>query len=202
MEIKLLDHTKLSNAVIAGRTAYQSFHKGGNYDGATDDITDVDKEFLNWLFNKQKHESVLEMVTYVFKMDDFSRAVLQQWSRNRIMSQTVMSTRYIKPKKFKLYKTDNEELNEYIQNYFDGLIEKFGHLSNDVIKYGYPEAVLTKNVVTFNFRELNHILTLRLSNHAFKEYQELARMLLNNIPEKHKFLFEESFGQFIEKEEC
>jgi len=47
VEIKLLDHTKLSNAVIAGRTAYQSFHKGGNYDGATDDITDVDKEFLN-----------------------------------------------------------------------------------------------------------------------------------------------------------
>jgi len=30
MKIKPLDHTKLSNAVIAGRNAYQSFHRGGN----------------------------------------------------------------------------------------------------------------------------------------------------------------------------
>lgn len=201
MQVKLLDWTKLSNAVIAGRTAYQSFHKGGNYDIPTDDITEEDKEFINRLFNKLRHESVLEMVTYVWKIDDFSRAVLQQWSRSRHMSQTVMSTRYIKPKHFKLYKTDNEELNEYIQSYFDGLLEKFGHLSNDTIKYGYPEALLTKNITSFNFRELNHILDLRLHKHALGEYQDLAKMLLNSIPKDHMFLFKEKFDEFIIKGE-
>lgn len=30
MKVKLLDHTKLSNAVIGARTCWGSFHKGGN----------------------------------------------------------------------------------------------------------------------------------------------------------------------------
>ena len=47
MTVNLIDYTKLSTCVIAGRTAWQSFHKGGNYDAPTDDITDIDKEFLD-----------------------------------------------------------------------------------------------------------------------------------------------------------
>lgn len=190
VQVKVLDYTKLSNAVIAGRTAYQSFHLGGNYEEATDDITDTDKKFLDRLINKLKHESIAEQVVYNLKIDDFSRAVLQQWSRNRIMSQTVMSTRYVKPSNFGLYKTGNEEFDAHIQNYFEDTLEKFGHLSNDVLKYAYPEALLTKNIVQLNARELIHIFELRLSSHALGEYQVLARTILDALPEKHKFIYE------------
>jgi len=193
MKVTLLDHTKLSNAVIAARTAYQSFHKGGNYQSATDDITGEDKKFLDRLVNKMKHESVVEQVVYNFRIDNFSRALLQQWSRSRIMSQTVMSTRYVKPEHFELYKTGNVELDAHVQKYFDDTIKKFGQLSNDILKYAYPEAVLTRNVVQVNARELMHILELRLSSHALGEYQDLAKELLKALPAEHMFLFKKYF---------
>ena len=194
MEVTLLDHTKLSNAVIAGRTAYQSFHKGGNYAVATDKITKVDEEFINRLVHKFKHKSIIEQVVYNFKMDNFSRALLQQWSRSRIMSQTVMSTRYVKPKDFTLHKTGNEELDIHIQNYFDETIEKFGNLSNDILKYSYPEALNTKNVVQINARELLHLCELRLDKAAMDEYRELMILILDSLPEEHKFLYSEFYG--------
>ncbi len=189
MKVTLLDHTKLSNAVIAGRTAYQSFHKGGDYDIATDKITKVDEEFVDRLVNKFKHSSIIEQVVYNFKMDNFSRALLQQWSRSRIMSQTVMSTRYVKPKDFTLHKTGNTELDIHIQNYFDDTIKKFSHLSNDILKYSYPEALNTKNVVQMNARELLHLCELRLDKSAMEEYRELMVMILDSLPEEHMFLY-------------
>ena len=66
MEVKLLDHTKLSNAVIGARTCWNSFHKGGNYDTPTDDITDEDKELLERLLFKNKHKSIAEHCVVVF----------------------------------------------------------------------------------------------------------------------------------------
>jgi thymidylate synthase (FAD) len=190
MTAKLLDHTKLSNAAIAGRTAYQSWHKGGQYELATDDITIDDYEFLDRLINKLKHESIAEQIVYNISIKGFSRAVLQQWSRNRIMSQTVMSTRYVNPNNFSLYSTPNEELNTFIGSYFDELLAKFGHLSNDVLKYGYPEALLTENVVQINMRELLHVFELRMSKHAMAEYQDLAWLIYWTLPPSHRKLYE------------
>lgn len=66
--MKLLAHTPLSVAVVAGRTAWQSFHKGGNYKNPTDNITEEDYNFLNRLFNKYKHLSVAEHLKYTFFM--------------------------------------------------------------------------------------------------------------------------------------
>ena len=57
MEIKLLEHTKLSNIVIGARTCYDSFHKGGNYDIPTDDITEVDKSLIDTSSFKPRYTS-------------------------------------------------------------------------------------------------------------------------------------------------
>ncbi len=190
MKVILYDHTKLSNAVIAGRTAYNSFKEDqGNYPQATNDLTQKDINFLDKLVNRIHHTSVVEQINYNFKIDGFSRAVLQQLSRHRHASQTVQSTRYCKPNDFELYKTGDKELDEHIQNYFDETRIKFKHLKNDVLKYAYPEAVLTKNVYCLNMRELLHIAELRCSSKALAEFQILASKLLDAIPETHKFLF-------------
>ena len=72
MKIKLLKYIPLSNAVIAGRTAWQSFHKGGNYELPTDNITKEDFEFIDRLFNKYKHISVAEHIWYTFEINVFN----------------------------------------------------------------------------------------------------------------------------------
>jgi len=62
-------HTPLSIAVIAGRTAWQSFHKGGNYEKQTNNITEEDFNFLDKLFNKYKHLSVSEHIWFIVNID-------------------------------------------------------------------------------------------------------------------------------------
>ena len=66
--MELINYIPLSNAVIAGRTAWQSFHKGGIYEKPTDNITEDDFIFLDRLFNKYKHISVAEHIWYTFRI--------------------------------------------------------------------------------------------------------------------------------------
>jgi len=66
--MKLLAYTPLSIAAYAGRTAWQSFHKGGLYKSPTDNITEEDFKFLDRLFNKYKHLSVAEHLKYTLFM--------------------------------------------------------------------------------------------------------------------------------------
>jgi len=63
----IVKHTPLSIAVIAGRTAWQSFHKGGKYEFPTNNITEDDYNFLKRLFNKYKHLSVAEHIWFIIK---------------------------------------------------------------------------------------------------------------------------------------
>jgi len=76
MKIRLLNYIPLSVAVIAGRTAWQSFHKGGNYRFPTDDITKEDYQFLDRLFNKYKHISVAEHIWYTFDIKNIKPKLL------------------------------------------------------------------------------------------------------------------------------
>jgi len=68
----LNDNTPLSNAIIAGRTAWQSFHKGGNYEVPTDSISEEDTSFALRLFRKLKHLSVAEHLWYSFECENLS----------------------------------------------------------------------------------------------------------------------------------
>ena len=83
MEVKLLDHTKLSNAVIGARTCWNSFHKGGNYDTPTDDITDEDKELLKRLIYKNQHLSIAEHCQILCLIKD---CFILSWFKNNNFS--------------------------------------------------------------------------------------------------------------------
>jgi len=67
--MKLVERTPLSVAARAGRTAWQSFHKGGIYKKETDDLLEDDFKFLDRLFNKYKHISVAEHIWYTFELN-------------------------------------------------------------------------------------------------------------------------------------
>lgn len=225
MKVNLLDNTHLSNAVIGARTCWNSFHKGGNYEIPTDDISEDDKSLLNRLIFKNKHESISEHIVYTFQLLDIPRYVLQELVRHRIASYSVKSTRYtlkelkdensffnvvpfeqdtIEGVKFepdlnraKKYIDINENISKYAQvNQLEILKNELNSgKSLDEIKNLVPESYLTNIVFTINFRSLINFLRLRTSKSAHFKIRELAFLILDAIPDSHKFLFNE-----IEKE--
>ena len=209
--VKLLYNTPLSVGVQAGRTAWQSFHKGGNYETPTDDITKEDRDFLDRIANKHKHHSVIEHLVYSFEISDISRALLQEFSRHRIQSLTVKSTRYVMNKELKQEDEFTDFDNEYdfkraskylvwtgnrdvdITSFFalEDLRDNVSKgISNDLVKYSLPESYKTSLVQTINARSLRNFLELRTSKSALWEIRKLAFEMYEAIPDTHKFLFD------------
>lgn len=215
MEVRVLDHFKLSNAVIAARTCWNSFHKGGNYREPTDNISEADKELLQRLLFKEKHTSISEHIYYCFNIQDITRFVLMELSRHRIASYSVESTRYTLKrlkyeKSFKSYILDRYEYtydldraSEFIEinpevntNFQVQQLEFVREVlldgaSIDDVKYLLPESYLTDLVWTINVRSLRNFLQLRLSKSAHKAIRSLAKAVYEAIPNEHKFLFED-----------
>lgn len=198
MEVRLIEHTKLSNAVIGGRTCWDSFHKGGCYSTPTDIISEEDRNFLERIINKNKHKSIAEHLVYTFNIDGISRACLQELARHRIASLSVKSTRYTL-KRLKdeecnvddfLVATGNETIDRSAWKALNQLQQalRLG-ISNDIAKYCLPEAFKTSLVWTINARSLQNFLSLRLSNNALWEIRQLAKEVYMKLPEEHQYLF-------------
>lgn len=206
MKVKLLEHTKLSNAVIGARTCYDSFSKGGNYDIATDDITEADKGLLNTLINVKNHSSISEHILYIFNIKGISRLNLMELSRHRIASYSVKSSRYTlkslaKEGQFEI--GNKERASKYINLTGDYTIDYYSILAlenlrvaivsgikNDIAKYCLPECWKVDLVWTINMRSLMNFLELRLANVAHFEIRELAKCVLESIPQEHLYLYE------------
>ena len=213
MEIKLLEHTKLSNIVIGARTCYDSFHKGGNYDTPTDDITEIDKSLIDTLINTLSHKSVSEHCIYVFNIKGISRLCLQELARHRIASYSIKSTRYTlkelaKENVFTYSNIDLSRASKYIVLTGNDEVDYCSIIAlenlrkivsngikNDITKYALPECWKVDLVWTINMRSLMNLLELRLSNSAHFEIRELAKNILNTIPREHRFLY----AKYIDK---
>ena len=213
MEIKLLEHTKLSNIVIGARTCYDSFHKGGNYDTPTDDITEVDKSLLNTLINANNHKSIAEHCLYSFNIKGISRLCLQELARHRIASYSIKSTRYTlkslaKENVFTYSNIDLSRASKYIVLTGNDEVDYCSIIAlenlrkivsngikNDITKYALPECWKVDLVWTINMRSLMNFLELRLSNSAHFEIRELANNVLKALPQQHIFLYEKYIGK-------
>lgn len=68
MRVKRIANCPLSTAVFAGRTAWESYERGGKYIVPTDNINKNDYSFLFTLFNNLKHWSVAEHLWYTFEI--------------------------------------------------------------------------------------------------------------------------------------
>ena len=84
MEVKLIYATPINIALEAGLICTDSEDKIGNYDS---------KEFISKLVS-QGHESIIEHINYNFRVNEISRAVLQELARHRHISLSVKSTRW------------------------------------------------------------------------------------------------------------
>lgn len=209
MNVTLLFYTPLSLCVNAGRTCWQSYEKGGCYPSPTDEITEIDQEFLDRILNKNKHGSVAEHLYYNFAIDGISRACLQELARHRHSSFSVKSSRYtlkelkneqdlIKNAQKYLVMTGNDKVDsnsvEALKN-LQSLILK--GVSNDLAKYAMPESYKTSLAWSLNARALQNFLSLRSSTHALWEIQKLAFAIFEALPKQHRFLFEESIKTLL-----
>ncbi len=199
MKVELMDYTKLSNAVIAGRTCYQSFHLGGNYDVATDEITEVDAKYLNKLINKLHHKSISRHVKYCFSVRGISTKTLLGLSRHQsAVDLSVMSSRYCKPNLFgrSFTYTHNKQVDAMIKRHIRELDELNGNAED--IAYAYPQAMQYDLVVSFNIQSLQHFCAMRDSSHANFDIREMAQLLRDALPKSHKYLFEEKMNEQLD----
>jgi thymidylate synthase (FAD) len=208
-KVQLLHHAPLSLAVTAIRRCYLSEGKSDSihHSEAYYELGRKDRALIERVL-RDNHLSTLEHLTYTFDLT-FSRAVLQEWSRHRIASESVQSTRYtlgvIKDKaecepdalcgepgctsmpflKSVLPEIDTANCQQLCK--LQDLLQQ-GH-PNDKVKYGIPEAFLTSLIWTINARSLRNFLSLRSSNRALWEMQELAGKVFAALPEDHQFIF-------------
>lgn len=204
MEVKLLNHTPLWVCSNAIRTCWQSFDKSDN--GGEKDI-----ELIDRVGNKFKHSSTLEHLYYNFYIKGVSRALLQELARHRIASLSVKSTRYTlkelkNESEFKAGDFENASRylvltgNEFVDNASINALENLRQIlakntSLDIAKYCLPESYKTELSWSINARSLQNFIALRSSKSALWEIRELANLIYQNLPEEHKFIYEDHLAK-------
>jgi len=210
-QVKLLHYTPLDVALEAALVCTSSDDQLENYKGKRD-------EFLLNLLG-QGHESVFEHIVYTFRIENITRALLQELARHRHISLSVKSTRYTLRKEalknkfalnfktpiFMAYFSKQQEAYKQLLNALDEMEKTIINainvgIKNDVVKYFVPEALTTKLIMTVNLRELRHILALRTGYNVLAEFRWLCFELYKALPEDHKFLFSDIAKIFNSKD--
>lgn len=137
MEVKLLEHTKLSNAVIGARTCYDSFSKGGNYEIPTDDITEADKSLLNTLINVKKHSSISEHIIFVFNIKGISRLCYDDktevLTNNGFKLFKDLNTNDLLATRNKNGEVEFHKYKEYIEYNYNGIMHEYKNQVTDCV---------------------------------------------------------------------
>ncbi len=201
MQVTLLHASPPEHMMEAARTSHQSLPKK---DSKKNQLGANDEKLLQKLVELE-HHSVLEHVTYTFRIKGISRAVLQELARHRLISMTVKSTRYTLRKSLNDLKNGKvkvgdicvipdgipeDKKSEFESKLHDILMYAAeSNLPNDVIKYVIPEALTTDLILTVNARELAHIVKLRTSPAALEEFRKLASTMAAEASKAHPQLW-------------
>ena len=132
------------------------------------------------------HDSLLEHEKFTFHVEDVSRVLLAQLTRHRIASFSVRSQRYcgatldyVIPRT--IYEDDELMADLYhalnVTEAFYAKATSKGVPAEDA-RYFTFQAGITELVLTMNFRELRHFLSLRCCRRAQWEIRELADEIL------------------------
>jgi thymidylate synthase (FAD) len=173
-EVKLLAVTPDALAVIvqAARTCYASEANS----------PESDRRLIRSLI-KRGHESVLEHASATFEIT-CSRVVTHELVRHRIAAYSQRSQRYVRENE-PAYFTPPElagDARELYDQAIKSAWESYAKLlaagiAPQIARYVLPNAALTTIVATWNFREIRHVLRLRLAPAAQPEMREVARQI-------------------------
>ena len=132
------------------------------------------------------HESVLEHVSFTFRIEGLSRAAMAQLTRHRLASFDVESQRYVKLEDVRMVMPDSIARSEFLLEAEELLIRSMD-LYKRMVAAGIPaedaryvttQAVETNLIMTANARELRHFFRLRCCNRAQWEIRGVADAML------------------------
>ena len=144
------------------------------------------------------HESILEHVSFTFRVEGVSRALLAQLTRHRIASFSVESQRYVRMEDAGFVCPDSMARADMV----DDIVAAWRasrRVYDNAISLGVPEedaryflsnATHTRLLMTMNARELRHFFSLRCCNRAQWEIREMADRMLELCKDTAPELFE------------
>ena len=188
MNIELIAITPDADKVIeeAGRTCYLSFDK----------IDDGSAENFIKRIVKAGHESVLEHAYATFRIKGCSRAMTHQLVRHRLMAISQQSQRYVNEDAFE-YVVPECMPQEFIADYkadmakIQDMYEKWRDrgLKREDARFVLPNACCSEIVVSANFRQWRHIISIRTSHKAQWEIRQVATEILRILSQHSKAAF-------------
>ena len=125
------------------------------------------------------HESVLEHVSFTFRIEGLSRAALAQLTRHRLASFDVESQRYVKLEDVRMVMPDSIARSVYLHEAEACLIGSMD-LYKRMVEQGIPteDARYVTPQAVMNARELRHFFRLRCCNRAQWEIRGVADAML------------------------
>ncbi len=188
MNIELIAITPDADKVIeeAGRTCYLSFDK----------IDAGSAENFIKRIVKAGHESVLEHAYATFRIKGCSRAMTHQLVRHRLMAISQQSQRYVNEDAFE-YVVPESMPQEFVDDYkadmatIQDMYEKWRDrgLKREDARFVLPNACCSEIVVSANFRQWRHIITIRTSHKAQWEIRQVATEILKILSQYSKAAF-------------
>ena len=132
------------------------------------------------------HESVLEHVSFTFRIEGLSRAAMAQLTRHRLASFDVESQRYVKMEDVRMVMPDSIAQSAFLlesEQCLTGSMELYkkmiaAGIPAEDARYVTPQAVVTNLLLTMNARELRHFFRLRCCNRAQWEIRGAADAML------------------------
>ncbi|MEW5693642.1 MAG: FAD-dependent thymidylate synthase [Candidatus Hydrogenedentota bacterium] len=188
MFVELINYTPDPEitVVTAARTCYKS-----ESDSKDHKLGHRDAKLLKNLI-KKGHHSILEHISFTFRISGVSRALTHQLVRHRIASYSQKSQRYVREDGFEYITPDTIKTSKYHRRY-EALMKEIDNFYNEMIndkipaedaRYILPNACCSEIVVTMNARAWLHFLELREENNAQWEIRKLAKQIhlkLQNI---------------------
>ena len=164
-----------------------------------------EEEFLGFLryckFIKGhvNHQSPIEHGTITFRLTNVSRSLTHQLVRHRLASYSQLSQRYVGEKGDLTVVIPHKILvNHQAQEIFEAHMQRVAEdiaklrdagIKNEDIRSIYPNAITTQIIVTMNFREAMHFISLRMSPHAQDEIRDVAWKVWNELNTFVPFVF-------------
>jgi thymidylate synthase (FAD) len=184
-KVELLSITPNAEKLVekTGRTSYLSFSKQRE---------STERTFIRMLI-KNQHLSVLEHAHATFRISGVSRTFTHQLVRHRLCSFIQQSQRYVDESNFNFIEPDSINKNPEAHSSFVDFMAKAKEVYSKLKKLGIkkedsryvlPNAVESQIVVSANFREWRHIISLRGKPQSQWEIRKVAIEILK-ILRKH-----------------
>ncbi len=187
VEVKLLAITPDAERLIesAGRLCWNTQEKTGT----------VPDRIQSWI--NIGHESMIEHACATFSIRG-SRAMTHELVRHRLASYSQRSQRYVReheesyvfPPELRAHDDADDIYRRAMRNAWEAYRELLKRgLKPEVARYVLPNACYTDIICTWNFRELRHIIALRVSPRALPEIREVALQLRRIMKEQAPQVF-------------